>query len=420
MGKTGATTAGAIMSKARSLGFSPERLARIDRHLQEKYIAPGRMAGIQFLLARKGQTVHETVLGYRDAERGTPLTADTVFRIYSMTKPVTSVALMQLVEEGAIALDDPVARHIPAWKDLAVFSAGVEPGFLTTPTAKPMQVVDLLRHTSGLTYSFQTRTNIDAAYRKLEIENIHSGYDLETFVELLAKLPLEFSPGEAWNYSVATDVCGYLVQKLRGRPLDEVLRERIFEPLKMGETGFQVREDQRDRFAACYNATVGGGRELQDDPQTSPFLKPPSMVSGGGGLVSTAADYMRFANMLANGGELEGARILAPMTVRLMTANHLPGGKDLTELSRSMFSESTNAGIGFGLGFAVVFDPPKTLIPCSQGEFYWGGAASTAFWVDPVEEVTAVLMTQLLPSSSYPIRRELRTLTYAALMEPQG
>jgi CubicO group peptidase (beta-lactamase class C family) len=405
------------MSKTRSHGFSSERLARIDRFLTEKYIDPGRMPCAQVLVARKGEVIHQSVVGLRDVERGVKLTDDTVFRIYSMTKPVTSVALMTLVEEGLIALDDPVTKHIPAWKDLGVFAAGVEPAFLTTPPARPMQVVDLLRHTSGLTYGFQNRTNVDAAYRKLKLEEFNGGHDLAGFVEALGKLPLDFSPGEAWNYSVATDVVGYLVQKIAGKPLGEVLHERIFKPLKMIDTGFFVRADQRSRLGACYNATPKGGLKLQDDPQTSTYLKPPSLESGGGGLVSTAADYMRFANMLVNGGELDGARILSPMTVRLMASNHLPGGKDLTELSRSLFSESTNAGVGFGLGFAVVFDPPKTLVPCSQGEFYWGGAASTAFWVDPVEQVTVVFMTQLLPSSTYPIRRELRTLVYSALME---
>ena len=404
------------VSRIKSSGFSPERLARIDRLLSEKYVGPGRMPCAQFLLARDGETVHETVLGNRDVERGVALTADTVFRIYSMTKPVACVALMTLVEEGLIALDDPVAKHIPAWKDLGVFAAGVD-AYMTTPPTRPMQVVDLMRHTSGLTYGFQSRTNVDAAYRKLKVEEMHGDHDLETFIGMLAKLPLEFSPGEAWNYSVSTDVVGYLVQKIAGKSLSQVLRERIFEPLKMTDTGFFVREDQRSRFGACYNATPQGGLKLQDDPQASPYLKPPALESGGGGLVSTAADYLRFANMLVNGGELDGARILSPMTVRLMASNHLPGGKDLTELSRSLFSESTNAGVGFGLGFAVVFDPPKTLIPCSMGEFYWGGAASTAFWVDPVEKVTAVFMTQLLPSSTYPIRRELRTLVYSALTQ---
>jgi CubicO group peptidase (beta-lactamase class C family) len=407
------------MGKAKSHGFSKARLARIDAFLQEKYVGPGRMPCAQFLLARGGDVVHQTLLGQRDLERKEALTEDTVFRLYSMTKPVTAVALMTLVEEGRIALDDPVARHIPEWAELGVFSAGAGP-YLTTPPARPMQVVDLLRHTSGLTYGFQNRSNVDAAYRKLGIADMHGKDDLEGMIRELARLPLEFSPGEAWNYSVSTDVVGYLVQKLAGKPLDQAFQERIFDPLKMVDTGFSVREDQQARFAACYNALPGGKMKLQDDPAKSPYLKPPKLLGGGGGLVGTAADYLRFATMLTNGGELDGARVLAPKTVKLMASNHLPGGQDLTQLSRSLFSESTNAGVGFGLGVAVVFDPPQTLIPCSRGEFYWGGAASTAFWCDPLEDVTAVFMTQLLPSSSYPVRRELRTLVYSALMETNG
>jgi CubicO group peptidase (beta-lactamase class C family) len=405
------------MSKAKSLGFSPERLSRIDQFLQEKYVGPGRLPGAQFTLARRGEIVHQTLLGMADVERGTPLAEDTVYRIYSMTKPATCVALMSLVEEGRIALEDPVAKYIPEFANLGVIVAGSEPAFMTRPAARPMQVVDLMRHTSGLTYSFQQRTNVDAAYRKLDLENFFGAYDLDGLIAALGKLPLDFSPGEAWNYSVSTDVVGYLVQKLCGKPLSQVLQERIFGPLKMTDTGFFVREDQRARFAACYEATRQGGLKLQDDPRTSPFLNPPKLESGGGGLVSTAADYLRFTNMLLRGGELDGARILAPRTVRLMAMNHLPGGKDLTELSRSLFSESTNAGVGFGLGFAVAFDAPRTLLASSSGEFYWGGMASTTFWIDPVEEVTAVFMTQLLPSSTYPVRRELRTLVYAALLD---
>ncbi|MGZ6017466.1 MAG: serine hydrolase domain-containing protein [Phenylobacterium sp.] len=417
------------MGKTRDLGFSKDRLHRIERHLQTKYVGPGLIPNAQVAVARDGETVYQLTLGLADVERKIALKEDAVFRIYSMTKPVTSVALMTLVEEGLIALDDPVAKYIPEFARLGVFAAGVGP-FATTPVARPMQVVDLLRHTSGLTYGFQSRTNVDAAYRKIEMENAHNGRDLEGFIAELSKMPLEFSPGEAWNYSVSTDVCGYLVQKIAGKPLGQVFKERIFEPLKMVDTGFYVREDQQSRFTACYSASPTGPMDLQakptgqltlnDDPAKSPYLKPPPMESGGGGLVSTTADYLRFANMLANGGELDGARILAPMTLRLMTANHLPGGQDLTQLSKSLFSESTYAGIGFGLGFAVVFDPPKTLIPGSKGEFYWGGAASTAFWVDPVEHVTAVFMTQLMPSATYPIRRELRTLVYSALTESRA
>jgi CubicO group peptidase (beta-lactamase class C family) len=398
-------------------GFSPERLATIERHLQDRYVGPGRLPCAQLLIARRGELVHQILLGQQDCERGVPLAGDTVHRIYSMTKPVTCVALMSLVEEGAIALDDPVARHIPAWAELGVFEAGLPGSFVTRRPTRPMQVVDLLRHTSGLTYGFQNRSNVDAAYRALSIEAMHGNRDLAGMVEALAGLPLEFSPGEAWNYSVSTDVVGYLVQTVAGKPLDQVLQERIFDPLKMVDTGFHVREDQVRRFAACYQATPEGGMRLQDDPLTSAFLAPPTLLSGGGGLVSTAADYLRFCSMLLNGGALEGARVLAPSTVRLMSANHLGAGRDLTEMSRSMFSESANAGIGFGLGFAVAFDPVRALLPSSPGEFYWGGMASTGFWIDPLREIAVVFMTQLMPSSATPVRRELRTLVYSALTD---
>jgi CubicO group peptidase (beta-lactamase class C family) len=399
------------------LGFSKERLRRIDRFLEERYVGPGRLPGVQLVVSRRGEVAHATVLGLRDVERGVRLTDDTLFRIYSMTKPLTSVAMMMLVEEGAVALDDPVAKYIPEWADLGVFVAGVAGAYTTRTPERPMQIVDLLRHTSGLTYGFQNRTNVDAGYRELGVGEMASTLTLDETVAALAGLPLEFSPGEAWNYSVSTDVLGYLVGRISGMAFQDFLKTRIFGPLGMADTDFQVAPGQEHRFAACYAATPQGGIKLQDDPLKSPYLEPPRFYSGGGGLVSTAADYLRFNHMLLNGGALEGERLLAPKTLKLMTANHLPGGQDLTRLSRSLFSESTNAGIGFGLGFAVVFDAPQTLLPVSNGEFYWGGAASTAFWVDPLEEVTVVLMTQLLPSTAYPIRRELRTLVYSALTD---
>ena len=408
------------MGAATTLGFSAERLQRIDRLLEDRYVGPGRLPCAQFALARRGEIVHQAVIGQQDPERGVPLAEDSVFRIYSMTKPVTTVALMSLVEEGRIALDDPVMKYIPAWAGLGVFKAGVPGAFQTAPPARPMQVVDLLRHTSGLTYSFQYRTNVDAAYRQLGLDQVYGERDLAGMVEDLARIPLDFSPGEAWNYSVSTDVVGHLIETVTGETLDEVFRRRVFEPLRMTDTGFVVRDDQRARFCACYEARPGGGLKLQDDPQRSPYLAPPRLLSGGGGLVSTVADYLRFSQMLLNGGALDGARILAPRTLKLMAANHLPGGGDLTQHSRSMFSESAYAGVGFGLGFAVVFDPTRALLPSSPGEFYWGGMASTAFWIDPVEELVAVFMTQLIPSSATPIRRELRTLVYSALMEPNA
>ncbi|MDO8914388.1 MAG: serine hydrolase domain-containing protein [Phenylobacterium sp.] len=404
------------MTRPEKLGFSSERLGKLDRFLASRYVEPGKIPCAQVQISRRGELVHETLLGQADRERGKAVATDTLFRIYSMTKPITSLAFMMLVEEGLVALDDPVSRFIPEWKNLGVFNAGVGP-FMTTPPARPMQMVDLLRHTSGLTYGFQNRGNVDAAYRKLKIADSY-GPDMDAFVAELAKLPLEFSPGEAWNYSISTDVLGVLVERISGMPFQTFLQTRIFDPLKMSDTGFQVRDDQRPRFAACYNATATGGLTLQDDPETSPYLNTPSFHSGGGGLVSTAKDYMAFCRMLGNGGVLDGQRLIAPKTLKLMASNHLPGGQDLTDLSRSLFSEATNAGVGFGLGFAVTFDPVKAMLTSSPGEYYWGGAASTAFWVDPVEDIQVVFMTQVLPSSSYPIRRELRTLVYSALVEP--
>jgi len=407
------------MASIRHQGFSPERLQRIDRFLAERYIDAGRIPCAQVQILRRGELVHETVLGQADLERGVALTRDTVYRIYSMTKPITSIAFMMLVEEGLVALDDPVTRFIPEWKNIGVYSAGTGP-FVTTPPSRPMLMVDLLRHTSGLTYGFQMRTNVDAAYRKLKVADRDRSLTVAQFVDELSRLPLEFSPGDAWNYSISTDVLGVLIERIAGMPFQDFLKARIFDPLGMSETRFIVGEDQRARFAACYLPTPEGGLKLLDDPQKSPFLEAPTFHSGGGGLVSTADDYMRFCRVLLGQGESNGHRLVAPATLRLMTANHLPGGKDLTALSRSLFSESTNAGVGFGLGFATVFDPVAALMPSSPGEYYWGGAASTAFWIDPVEDIAVVFMTQLLGSSTYPIRRELRTLVYSALIEPNA
>jgi len=275
--------------------------------------------------------------------------------------------------------------------------------------------VDLLRHTSGLTYGFQQRSNVDAAYRELKLGEVEKSGSLPSMISDLARLPLEFSPGDAWNYSVATDVIGYLIGQISGMPFEQFLKERIFDPLEMRDTGFFVPPDKAHRLAACYAADGRGGMTLQDDPTKSSFLKPPSLISGGGGLCSTAADYLSFCRALLNGGELAGVRLIGPKTLALMTSNHLPGGHDLPALSRSLFSEAAYHGIGFGLGFAVTMSPALTLIPGSAGEFNWGGAATTSFWIDPAEELIAIFMTQVLPSSAYPVRRELRTMVYAAI-----
>ena len=403
------------MSSPESHGFSPSRLTRIDRFFKEQYVGCGKLPGTQLLIARQGEIVHESVQGLADRERGIMLTSDTIFRIYSMTKPITSVAFMMLVEEGQVALDDPVHRYIPAWSDLGVFVSGTLGAFQARRCNAPMRIVDLLRHTSGLTYDIQTRTNVDAAYRKLNIGVIGSDVSLEAMIDRLAAIPLEFSPGEAWNYSISTDVLGYLIGAISGIPFEEFLQTRILGPLGMTDTAFYVAEDKHARFAACYGLNGAGQLVLQDDPRTSRFLSPPIFVSGGGGLVGTAADYMKFCNMLLAGGVANGHRFLSPKTIALMTLNHLPGGCHLTDMPRSVFSEAIYAGVGFGLGFAVTCDLAKTMIAGSVGEYFWGGMASTAFWIDPLEDIAVVFMTQFMPSNTYPIRRQLRTLVYAAL-----
>jgi CubicO group peptidase (beta-lactamase class C family) len=397
-----------------SLGFSAERLARIDRFLAERYVDPGLLPCALLLVARRGELVHRSVLGHASLERRQRLAEDTIFRIYSMTKPVTSVAFMMLVEEGRIALDDPVARWIPSWRDLSVYRSGLPGAFLTRPVEAPMRVLDLLRHTSGLTYGFQLRTNVDAAYRQAKIDAFEVE-NLQAFVDALGRLPLEFSPGTAWNYSVSTDVVGHLVGVVSGVPFDEFVRSRILQPLGMHDTDFHVPAAKVARFADCYVKSASG--TLAPAPPQD-YLTPPRAPSGGGGLVSTAADYLRFCEMLRRGGELDGVRLLGPKTLALMRSNHLPGGRDLADISVSMFSEAMYQGVGFGLGFAMTTDPVRSGIVSSPGEFWWGGMASTAFWVDPVEDVSVVFLTQLIPSSTYPIRRELRTMVNAAIVEP--
>jgi CubicO group peptidase (beta-lactamase class C family) len=406
-----------MSERPEALGLSSTRLEAIDTFVQNKYITPGRMPGALTLVWRRGEVAHFSAIGMADVERKVPVREDTIFRIYSMTKPITSVAIMMLVEQGLIALDDPVHRYIPEWKDLGVYQGGFMETFRTKRPERPMLVVDLLRHTSGLTYGFQQSTNVDAAYRKVKIGEIEKHGSLEEMVQKLARLPLEFSPGTAWNYSVSTDILGYIVGRVTGIAFEDFVRARICKPLGMSDTDFHVHAGKESRFAACYVATPKGKMDLQDDPAKSPYLQPPSLVSGGGGLVSTASDYLRFCRMLINGGSLDGVQILSPKTIELMTKNHLPDGKDLPALSRSLFSEAAYHGIGFGLGFSVTMDPAKTLIPGSVGEYSWGGAATTSFWIDPKEELITIFMTQLLPSSAYPIRRELRTMVYGAFQQ---
>jgi CubicO group peptidase (beta-lactamase class C family) len=403
-------------------GFDAARLNRIDALLKERYLDTGKLPNAQILVSRDGEIVHFSSQGPAREGSDRPIDEGSLFRIASMTKPITSVGFMMLVEEGKVALDTPVAHVLPEFAETGVYNGGgAGVPLMSKPVSEPMRMVDLLRHTSGLTYGFQYRGNVDAAYRADGVDadripNWYGGLDLDGFVAGLARVPLEFSPGEAWNYSVATDVLGAVIQRVSGMKLDLYFDDKIFAPLKMLDTGFAVPAAKADRLTDCYHwAGPAEGRVLYDRAAESCWFSQPDFFSGGGGLVSTALDYHRFCLMCANGGELDGARLLGRKTIELMTMNHLPGRSDLATMSRSMFSETTNAGIGFGLGFAVTEDVSKAMIPGSAGEYYWGGIFSTSFFIDPVERLHAVFMTQLSPSSLYPLRRELKTLIYSAL-----
>jgi CubicO group peptidase (beta-lactamase class C family) len=399
------------------LGFDAGRLERIDRHF-DRYVDDGRLAGYLALVARSGRVVHVASAGERDLESAAPVELDTLWRIYSMTKPVTTVAAMMLWEEGAFELKDPVARFIPAFADARVYQRGSAQKPLTVPLAEPVRMWHLMTHTSGLTYGFHHTHAVDEIYRAAGFEwSTPPGMDLAACCDAWAALPLAFQPGAEWLYSVATDVLGRVVEVVSGQSLDAFFAERIFGPLGMTDTGFYARPEDHGRLAALYAPDPETGRAARFDTMGNAALAAPDALSGGGGLVSTAGDYLRFARMLLGAGELDGVRLLGPRTVRYMTRNHLPGGADLEAFGRPLFAETTFEGVGFGLGFSVVENPVAGKSPASAGEFGWGGAASTAFWVDPAEELTVLFFTQLLPSSTHPIRPQLHQLVHQALVD---
>ena len=413
--------------KPETVGMSSARLTQLDQVMKRRYVDGGYLPGMLTQVYRKGHLVHTGICGHMDLERGKPMREDAIFRIYSMSKPITAVALMMLVEEGLIGLDDIVHSHIPEWKNVGVYSSGMPsllpdapPSFLTTPVQRAMKVVDLATHTSGLTYGFMMRSAVDAAYRKAKVVDRETPGGLQGMVGQLAQIPLDFSPGTAWNYSVSIDVLGYLVEKLSGMSFGEFLRTRLFDPLGMKDTAFYVPPNDFERFTSCYQPeTQGSGLRLQDDGRESTYAKPPMLESGGGGLVSTAHDYLRFCRMMLNGGTLDGVQILSPKTVALFSLNYLPDAREIADMALpGMFSESGYAGVGFSLGCGVNVNVAKTRLPGSLGEYFWGGAAATAFWIDPKEELTVVFMTQVIGSSArLTLRRDLRTLVYSAMTE---
>ncbi|MCY4453050.1 MAG: serine hydrolase [Immundisolibacterales bacterium] len=402
-----------IDTRPEDVGLSSPRLSRIGGWMR-RWVDSGRLPGLVVAVVRDDRLAWIETCGRRDVEAGLPVVPDTVYRMYSMTKPITTVAALMLYEEGCFQLDDPIASYIPAFSETRVFAGGNADGFDTESLERPITVHDLMTHTSGLTYAFQDEHPVDALYRRHGIEfNANLG-PLADLVEATAAQPLAFQPGTRWRYGVSTDVLGRLVEIWSGLSLDAFLAERIFTPLGMTDTGFHVPEGKRGRFASNYTRPEGGGLALVDSASESRFLEPAATLSGGGGLVSTAADYLRFTRMLRGRGTLGGTRVLGRKTVEHMTGNQLPG--DLADMGQPRFSETAFTGVGFGLGVSVMLDPAKARIVGSPGEYAWGGVASTAFWVDPAEDLIVLLLTQLSPSSTYPIRRELRVLTYQALL----
>ena len=404
-----------IRADPSAMGLDPARLERIATHF-DRYVADRRIPGWLATVSRGGQLVWTGKGGDRDREKGLAVTDDTVWRIYSMTKPLTSIAAMMLFEEGRFNLLDDVGQWIEELRSPRVYVGGTPASPETVAAVEPVRVHHLLTHMSGLTNGFNHLHPVDAIYR-------HKGYDfgfppdadLARCVHDWCTSPLLFQPGSRWNYSVATDVLGRLVELWSGEEFGAFLRERILDPLGMDDTDWYCPPDKQDRLAMLYVPYQGDSFPFEDLADRA--MHRPLVLGGGGGLVSTAHDFQRFTAMLQSGGELDGVRIVSRRTLELMTENHLPGDADMKSLAFDGYAEDEFAGVGFGLGFSVMVDRRLNKSPASEGTFGWSGAASTVFWVDPVEDLAVSFFTQLLPSGTYPIRRELHQLVYQSLVD---
>lgn len=404
-------------------GFLTGRLARIGDYMRREFIDTGKIAGCQALVARGGEVGLFDQWGLADIERGRPIAPDTIFRIMSMTKPLTATALMILLEEGRFRLDDPVRAFLPAFRNARVYVSGAGQDMVTEPARRPLTVRDMLRHTAGLTYGHalepmrpdETVHPVEQAYLDAKVD-LARNVPMMTFVDRIAQVPLLYHPGEGWTYSMASDVGGALVEAISGQRYEVFLRERVLGPLQMHDTDFSVPDGKADRFAASYRRGRDGRLVLFDDPETSAYRAVPEFCSGGGGLVGTTPDYFRFCEMIRRGGELDGERILSPRAVRLMTTNHLPGGADIAGMSRNLFQERGNDGVGYGLGFAMTFDPVKSGT-LADNDVFWAGFHCTLFWVDPIADLSVVFMTQFMPARVYDFRGPLRSLVYSSLAD---
>ncbi|MCW7943453.1 beta-lactamase [Streptomyces hygroscopicus] len=394
------------------VGLDPKALARLDEHFARQ-VDEGRLPGYLVAVSRHGRMAHLTAHGHRDVRERLPVETDTLWRMYSMTKPVTSVAALILMEEGRFGLDTPVAEFLPAFADPRVYVGGFGPAVRTRPAGQPILVRHLLTHTAGLTFGFYRAHPVDALYREAGIgSSVVPGTDLAETCEAYARLPLQFEPGTQWNYSVATNVVGRLIEVVSGRDLDDFLAERVFGPLGMEDAGLCVNEAQAPRLAELYGETEDGG--ITPVPGL-PVHGRPRLLSGSGGMVGTAHDYHRFMEFLRRRGELDGVRLLSAGTVATMTSNQLPGDADLRSYGSQVHREPGRAGLGFGLGVSVVTDPALTRSPAVLGSFGWSGVATTTFWVDPHHDLTVQFLTQLRPTGSHTVYPELKRLVHEAV-----
>ncbi|MFM7819497.1 MAG: serine hydrolase domain-containing protein [Actinomycetota bacterium] len=402
---------------AKDVGLDAARLKKIDEHFN-RYVDSGRLAGYAVAVARKGKVAHFGMYGHKDSETGTPITDDTMYRIYSMTKPVTSLALMMLVERGLLQLTDPVSKFIESFGETRVWNTGTILKPLTNALTEPIRVWHLLTHTAGMTYGFMYADVVDDMYRRAGFEaGVAFNESLEVVCDKFAALPLLFQPGSSWNYSVATDIVGRIIEVVAKMPLDEFFQKEIFEPLSMHDTAFFAPSGKHERMASLYRYDEAKDSKLRLGRFGNSSLDKPVFLSGGGGLISTAADYFKFVRMLEGRGRSGDVRLVSSRTFDMMVINQLPNNADISTFGRPLGEEIFYDGIGFGLGFSVVVDQAKTRSACPNGTFGWGGMASTVVLVDPVNEISAMFFTQLIPSSTYPIRQYLRSLVYAAVTD---
>lgn len=399
--------------------LSLEKLEHLSAYFNDRYV-PKNLPGYSILVNQLDKDIYYYENGLIDVKGNRPLKRDSIFRIYSMTKPITSISIMMLLEQGKLNITDEVEKFIPEWSELSVYQSGSFESLITEPLKRKMTIKDLLMHRSGLTYDFEETSFVQKIYLKEEIKIARSKEKLsaDEYIKKLADIPLAFSPGEFFNYSISTDILGFIIERISNMSLEEYFKKNIFEPLEMEDTFFQIPKEKINRLANCYIYDQTNDKYIvEDDFEKSSYIEKPSCYSGGGGLLSTIDDYMKFCNLLQNKGSLNNKNIIGSRTAEFMMSNHLEKDVDLYDIAKGKWGTNIGKGVGFSLGGSVILDPIKNMSLISKDSFSWGGAASTLFWVDPIEKISVVFMTQMLGNPlSQEIRADLRNLVYQALI----